>query len=142
MKKRFYLCGGISNLEFEEAANWRSVLTNTIKEVAEVPVSIFNPIYAAMVDDPAHDDIVAMKYELDILRKSDVVIAYLNDPKSLGSMAEIAIAYEHRIPILGILPNSVDMEDIHPWIIEMCDYIFDDLMDFFEYLQINYLEDF
>lgn len=136
MDKLFYLCGGISNVPVQEAATWRMMIEQLVKEESFGEIRVFNPLKIELVDDEDRRDAVAMKYELDMLRKSDLVIVYFNDPASLGSMAEMAIAYEHRIPIIGI--NSRDKK-LHPWQEEMCDYIFEDLMDFWEYIKINYL---
>ena len=136
MDKLFYLCGGITGISTQEASLWRTALKIRIEEECSGKVRAFNPLSAEPIDDICKVDSVTMRYELDILRRSSLVICYFNNPASLGSMAELAIAYERRIPILGINPNQ---EKLHPWQIEMCDYIFNNMEDFWEYLKINYL---
>ena len=136
MDKLFYLCGGMTNVSQQEASLWRTMIEELVKEQTNGNARVFNPLKAEPVDDIRKVDSVTMLYELDILRRSTLVIVYFNDPASLGSMAEMAIAYERRIPILGINSHH---KDLHPWQEEMCDYIFEDFMEFWEYLKINYL---
>jgi hypothetical protein len=59
-----------------------------------------------------------------------------NDKQSLGTMSEIAIAYDRRIPIIGF--NIAD-QDLHPWQVCMCERIFDKINDLIEYVKEFYL---
>ena len=77
-----------------------------------------------------------MEFDLNRLRKSDLIIVNFNDMYSLGTMAEIAIAYEKKIPIIGL---DVDKQELHPWQIEMTNRIFDNMSELFEYLENFYL---
>lgn len=75
-----------------------------------------------------------MELDLNKLRNSDLLIINFNDVYSLGSMAELAIAYDRRIPIIGL---NIYNEKLHPWQYEMCNRIFDDIDE-----MLNYIEDF
>ena len=77
-----------------------------------------------------------MRLDLHKLRNSDLIIANFNDMYSLGSMAEIAIAYDRRIPIIGL---NIDDQELHPWQICMCERIFNDMEDMVDYIQKFYL---
>lgn len=77
-----------------------------------------------------------MEFDLNRVRHSDLVIANFNDMNSLGTMSEIAIAYERKIPIIGL---DVDKQDLHPWQIEMCNRIFTNIGELFEYIENFYL---
>ena len=65
-----------------------------------------------------------------------MVIVNFNDMYSLGSMSELAIAYDRRIPIIGFDDNK---QELHPWQIEMCNRIFDDMDEMLDYVEDYYL---
>jgi len=122
--KRIYLAGGIMNLSFEDAYDWRRSIAYMLKE-REANFVCFNPLDHDIMQDE-------VEYDLNILRHSDLIVVNFNDPKSLGTMAEIAIAYEYRIPIIGYCSTSTDIEELHPWILHMVNEIcidFNDLID-------------
>ncbi len=108
-KKRIYLAGGIMNLPIEEAYGWRCSLVDELKE-RDLRFDCFNPLSYEEMDDE-------VEFDLNALRHSDLVVVNFNDPKSLGTMAEIAIAYEHRIPIIGYCEGNLG--DLHPWSLYM-----------------------
>lgn len=121
-KKKIYLAGGIQNLSYAEANDWRVSLQYILTQ-RELPYKCFNPLKYLVEDD--------VEFDLNALRHSDLVVVNFNDPKSLGTMAEIAIAYEHRIPIIGYCPSGAT-ELLHPWIKYMINEIcvdLDDLID-------------
>ena len=77
-----------------------------------------------------------MEFDLHRLRTSDLVIINFNDMYSLGSMAELAIAYERKIPIVGL---DINKQDLHPWEVEMCNRIFHDIDEMLDYVEDFYL---
>lgn len=77
-----------------------------------------------------------MEFDLNKVRKSDLVIVNFNDPASLGTMAELAIAYEKRIPVIGL---NEDKYELHPWQKEMCNRIFYDINEMLKYVSAYYL---
>lgn len=119
-----YLSGAITGIPFEEANEWRDKITDSLRELGEPNIHIFNPAIhftelQVQTGIATNKDI--MLTELNKLRKSDYVIYNCHYPGSLGSMAELAIAYERNIPILAF--NNSDQE-LHPWIKEMCTRVF------------------
>ena len=65
-----------------------------------------------------------------------MVIANFNDMYSLGSMAELAIAHERRIPVIGL---DIDNQDLHSWQVCMCERIFNNIDEMLDYIQDFYL---
>lgn len=122
-KHRIYLCGGISNMSIEEHNGWRLKFEEFI-ENADLydKVTVFNPVsHISELSPFKMDDKQAMDYDLHMLRNSDLIIANFNNPKSIGSACELGIAYEKRIPILGLNEQRLEL---HPWICMMSSYIF------------------
>ena len=77
-----------------------------------------------------------MRLDLHKLRNSNLVIANFNDMYSLGSMAEVAIAYDRRIPVIGL---DIDRQELHPWEVCMCERIFGNIDEMLDYIQDFYL---
>ena len=51
-------------------------------------------------------------------------------------MAEIAIAYDNRIPVIGLNEENIEL---HPWQIEFCRKIFTDFDLMLDYIEDYYL---
>jgi len=51
-------------------------------------------------------------------------------------MSELAIAYDRRIPVIGLNANK---EELHPWQFEMANRIFDDINELLDYVVDMYL---
>lgn len=138
-----YTCGGMGKFgqeHFDESNFWR-IYCKKILEGYEgnYNVTVINPNdYFSFKDDSPEYDTQREVMELDIhkLRNSDLVIINFNDKWSLGSMAELAIAYEKRIPVIGV---DVDGQKLHPWQECMCQRIFDDMDKMLDYIQNFYL---
>ena len=77
-----------------------------------------------------------MEFDLNALRHSDLVIVNFNDPKSLGTCAELAIAKELKIPVIGI---NKDKSELHPWLIEFTTRMCDDIREAVEHVVDFYL---
>lgn len=127
-KVRIYLSGGMGNLSFEEQTKWRQQVINAIKfgdyHYEKKPI-FFNPInYYNFEEVRYRSEKEVMEFDLNALRNSDLVIVNFNDPNSLGTCAELAIAYDMKIPIIGI---NKDGKKLHPWLTEftmrMCDNV-------------------
>jgi nucleoside 2-deoxyribosyltransferase len=125
---RIYLSGGMGSLSFEEQSKWRKQVTNAILfgdyNWEKKPI-FFNPVdYYNFTDVKYKTEREVVEFDLNALRHSDLVIVNFNDPKSLGTCAELAIAYEMKIPVIGI---NIDNLELHPWLVEfttrMCDSI-------------------
>ena len=134
--KTFYLGGGMTNLEPDERNGWRNEMEELCSEYYHV--NLFNPCNHWDIGDPNVNDREAMDYDIRRLRDADVLVVNFNDPSSLGTMAEIAIAYDRRKPILGICSSEEIMCKLHPWQIAMCDHFFKSVEDVCEYLAMHY----
>lgn len=142
-----YLSGGMSKYgkeNFEEGNGWRKycevVLHNFNNNSAnKYSANVINPnFYFNFSDEPPRykSEMEVMKFDLWKLVNSNLVICNFNDPSSLGTMSEIAIAYDRRIPVIGLNEEHVDL---HSWQLCMCERIFDDIDDLLDYVEDFYL---
>ena len=137
-----YLCGGMGKFgkaNFDEGNKWRRYCKRTLETYeCNYRVTAVNPNdYFNFFDEPKYatqDEV--MRLDLHKLRNSDLVIANFNDMYSLGSMAEIAIAYDRGIPVIGLNEGS---QDLHPWQVCMCERIFTDVDEMLDYIEDFYL---
>lgn len=137
---RIYLSGGMGNLSFDEQSKWRRQVMDAIKfggyDVAK-KVAFFNPVDYYNFEEVRHrSEREVMEFDLNALRNSDLVIVNFNDPKSLGTCAELAIAYEMKIPIIGINRNN---HELHPWLTEFTNRMCNDIRELVEYVVEFYL---
>ena len=124
---KIYLSGGMGSLSMEEQSKWRLQIIEEIKfncDCEKKPI-FFNPVdYYNFEEKRYKTEKEVVEFDLNALRHSDLVIVNFNDPKSLGTCAELAIAYEKHIPIIGINKSGVEL---HPWLVEfttrMCDSV-------------------
>lgn len=132
--KLIYLSGAITGIPKQESYEWRKIIKDTFEDIEPDRVHVYNPldhfsemsIYIGKLNDSEIMDVDLYK-----LRNSDFVFHNCAYSKSLGTMAEIAIAYERKIPILSF---NEKQEEIHPWLRGMISKIFtnkEELIDFF-----------
>jgi len=138
-----YLAGGISKFgkdEFEKSNSWRIRCKNILENCdSKYKVIVTNPNdYFNFYDDvPSYkSQREIMEFDLNKVRNSDLIIVDFNDVGSLGTMSEIAIAYERRIPVIGMKFYG---EKLHPWQEEMTTRIFTNMHDAMEYVKHFYL---
>ena len=137
---RIYLSGGMGSLDLEEQSKWRKQVINAILfgdyHWEKKPI-FFNPVdYYNFTDVRYKSEREVVEFDLNALRHSDLVIVNFNDPKSLGTCAELAIAYEMRIPIIGINKDKVEL---HPWLVEFTTRMCDDIREAVEHVIDFYL---
>ena len=140
MSKLVFLSGAISGITSEEAYQWRSDMKNQI-ETLEAGWKAFNPMDHFDINSlycqsryGSNEKMDDLAFDIDLakLRKSDVVICDMSRP-SLGTAAELGIAHELRIPIVGICPEN-KRGDLHPWWKHFATYLakdYEDAMIFF-----------
>ncbi|MEE1445200.1 nucleoside 2-deoxyribosyltransferase [Faecalibacillus intestinalis] len=140
---QIYLAGGMQDLSFEEQNEWRKEICRCInsrceKSLVDVkPVSIINPVdYYNFENDKHETEKEVMRFDTRLVKNSDLIIVNANDPKSIGTSMEIAIAYEHHIPVLIL---NKDIEPLHAWWIEMSDRVFRDSDSLCDYVTNFYL---
>jgi len=140
---QLYLCGGMGKFgkeNFNESNDWR-VYCKRLLENSECNFSVktINPNdYFNFKEETPKYQTQREIMELDFhkLVNSDLVIINYNDVYSLGSMAELAIAYEKRIPVIGL---NLDRQELHPWQKEMTNRIFVDMNEMIDYVEDYYL---
>jgi nucleoside 2-deoxyribosyltransferase len=129
----------MSALSFEEQSKWRNQIQDAIKfnyDCEKKPI-FFDPVkYFNFTEKRYQSEREVMEFDLNGLRNSDLVIVNFNDPKSLGTCAELAIAYEMKIPIVGI---NKDGQELHPWLIEFTSRMCTSLKEAVEYVAEFYL---
>ena len=130
----------MGNLNFEEQSKWRNQIMNAIKfgdyDYEKKPI-FFNPVdYFNFEEVKYKSQREVMEFDLNGLRKSHLVIVNFNDPKSLGTCAELAIAYEMKIPIVGI---NKDSQELHPWLECFCNRMCENLKEAVDYVVEFYL---
>jgi len=138
-----YLAGGMSKFgkdKFQMANEWRKYVKEILTENGQnIKLSIINPNdYYNFLDNPPTyaTQREVMEFDLNKVRHADLLIVNFNDIYSLGTMAEIAIAYEKKIPIIGLNKEKVEL---HPWQVEMSNRIFYDTNEMLDYVRDYYL---
>lgn len=139
-----YLAGGMGKFgkdNFDKGNTWRIYCKETLKNCeSNYIVNIINPNdYFNFKEQPRRykTQREVMEFDLNKVRHSDLIIINFNDMYSLGSMAELAIAYERKIPIIGL---DIDNQELHPWEIEMCNRIFNNIDEMLDYVEDFYLK--
>ena len=138
-----YLAGGMGKFgkeNFDEGNKWRVLCKREFEDYdSQYYVYVDNPNdYFNFVEEPQRyqSQREIMEFDLNKVRNADLIIINFNDMYSLGSMAELAIAYERRIPVIGL---DVDNKELHPWQIEMCNRIFNNIGELVDYVEDFYL---
>lgn len=135
-----YLAGGMGSLSFEEQTKWRNQVCDAIvfgEYDYDIKPYFFSPPQYYNFEETSHKtEKEVMDFDLNRLRNSDLVIVNFNDPQSLGTAMELAIAFENRIPVVGL---NKDGAELHPWLIECCSRICDDMYELVEHIVEFYL---
>ena len=130
-----YLSGGMSNLSFEEQNKWRQQVKDAILysdyDLKKNPV-FFNPVdYFNFEVNEHKTEKEPFEYDLYQLRNSDLVIVNFNAPNSIGTAMELMLAYELRIPVIGLNKDGVEL---HPWLTEIPMRICTDMRELCDYV--------
>lgn len=136
---KIYLSGSMMDSSWEEQTKWRQQVQDAIKfnyECEKKPI-FFNPVnYFNFEEVRYKSQREVMNFDLNGLRNSDLVIVNFNNPSSLGTCAELAIAYDMKMPIVGI---NKDGKELHPWLECFCDRICGSIKEAVEYVVEFYL---
>lgn len=134
-----YLAGGMTGLTQDEQVMWRKHVKKRLESCeCDYKVKVCNPVDYFNFQEKLHEtEREVMEFDLHKVRTSNLIIISFNAPQSLGTMAEIAIAYEHRIPVIGLNEKGLEL---HPWQVEMCARIFDDMGEMLDYVESFYLK--
>lgn len=131
---KIYLSGAMGSVSYEEQSKWRKQVIDAITynyDYEKKPL-FFNPVnYYNFEEVRYKTQREVMNFDLNGLRHSDLVIVNFNDPSSLGTCAELAIAYDMKIPIVGI---NKDKNELHPWLECFCDRMCESIKEAVEYV--------
>ena len=140
-----YLAGGMQKFgkkDFNESNYWRVHIEQELMKLdcgRQTRICNPNDYYSFYDNVPRYSTMrEVMEFDLNKVRNSDLIIVNFNDLKSLGTMAELAIAYEHRIPVLGLCTEE-SYSMLHPWQKEMSNRIFGDIDEMLDYVEDYYL---
>ena len=140
-----YLAGGMQKFgkkDFNESNYWRVHIEQELMKLdcgRQTRICNPNDYYSFYDNSPRYSTMrEVMEFDLNKVRNSDLIIVNFNDLKSLGTMAELAIAYEHRIPVIGLCSEE-NYPMLHPWQKEMCNRIFGDIDELIEYVVHYYV---
>ena len=137
-----YLAGGMGKFgkdNFDEGNKWRLMFKKRLESNENMNVKAINPNdYFSFIEEPPRyiSQREIMEYDLNRVRNANLIIVNFNDIYSLGTMAEIAIAYERKIPIIGLTCTN---KKLHPWQVEMCNRIFNETNELLDYVEYFYL---
>lgn len=130
----------MGNLSFEEQSKWRKNISEAIKTEgcdSDKRVSIFNPVNYYNFEINSHkSEKEIMEFDLYNLRNSNLVIVNFNDEKSIGTAMELMLAKEYNIPIIAFGTKD---KQIHPWLIECCTRVCDDMREVVDHIIQFYL---
>lgn len=136
---KIYLSGGMGSLSMEEQSRWRKQIIDEITtncHCEKKPI-FFNPVDYYNFEEKRHrSEKEIVEFDLNAVRNSDLIIVNFNDPNSLGTCAELAIAYDKHIPIVGINKDGVEL---HPWLECFCMRMCDSLREAVDYVVDFYL---
>lgn len=136
-----YLAGGMQKFgkkDFNESNYWRVHIEQELMKLdygRQTRICNPNDYYSFYDNVPRYSTMrEVVEFDLNKVRNSDLIIVnFNNDLKSLDTMTELTIAYEHRIPVLGLCTDE-NYSMLHPWQKEMSNRIFGDIDELIEYV--------
>jgi nucleoside 2-deoxyribosyltransferase len=135
---KVYLSGSMMNSSWEEQTRWRRQIRDAILCCdCSKNVHIFDPTQYYNYEEKLHkSEREVMEFELNALRKSDLVIVNLKNSNSIGTAIELAIAKELRIPVIAF---GIEDKEIHSWILECCTRVCDSMGELMVHIVDFYL---
>lgn len=130
---------------FEEGDRWRKEVDSKLFRMADLagtdkrPKMINPNSHFSFLDDTTYKTNREIK-EFDIYKAthSDLIIVNFLVSDSIGTSKEIAICHDKGIPVIGLNEQKLEL---HPWDIDDCNRIFDDMDEMLEYVVKHYLMD-
>lgn len=137
---KIYLSGAMSGVSFEEQSKWRKQIQDAIKygdyDYEKKPI-FFDPTqYYNFEEEKQKSEKEIMEFDLYNLRNSNLVVVNFNNPSSIGTAMELMLAKELNIPIIAF---GVNNQQVHPWLLEACTRICDNLGECVSYIVEFYL---
>lgn len=136
---QIYLAGGMSNLTMLEQNIWRIEIKRELENYHfDYNIKCINPVdYYNTYNSTTYDsDLEVMQFDLHKVKHSNLIIVNFNNMQSLGTMVELAIAWDRGIPIIGLNESE---QQLHPWQYCMCSKIFNNKESMLQYIKDYYL---
>lgn len=139
MRKQIYLAGAIQDINPNQARSWRDNLAVNIYNVTQGAWRCFDPCDHMNEFGEVMSADESLTYDLDQLRHSRLMVASFEfTQKSVGTLIELGVAYESRIPIVGYNPEKTEL---HPWIKAVCTHICTSENGLYQFLCDHYLNE-
>jgi len=130
---------------YHEGNQWREEVKKRLFRMADLYGAIKKPMtinpndHFSFLDNSTYISNREIK-ELDLYKAthSDLIIVNFLVNDSIGTSKEIAICHDKGIPIIGLNEQKLEL---HPWDIDDCNRIFDDMDEMLEYVVKHYLMD-
>jgi nucleoside 2-deoxyribosyltransferase len=131
----------MSGLSFEEQTKWRRRFQDAIKyggfDLNKNPIFFDPTMYYSLFEKQHKSEREVFEFDLNALRKSDLVIVNFNVPQSIGTAMELMLANELHIPIIGYNKNDFEL---HPWLECCCSRICDSFEELVTHVADFYLK--
>lgn len=135
--KSIYLSGAISGISIEEMRGWRDEIIEFVSNFSKW--KCFNPCDHLLQFRSVIPDAKSVGYDLDMLRHSRIMVVNMQfNPISVGTMIEIGVAYENKIPVVVVNPDHISL---HPWVEAIASHICDSIEDAQMCLADHYLNE-
>ncbi|MEY8352476.1 hypothetical protein AALB39_03870 [Lachnospiraceae bacterium 54-53] len=130
---------------FEEGNKWRKEVDSKLFRMTDLagapkrPTTINPNNHFSFLDNSTYKTQREIK-DFDIYKAthSDLIIVNFLVNDSIGTSKEIAICHDKGIPVIGLNEQKLKL---HPWDIDDCNRIFDDMDEMLEYVIKHYLMD-
>lgn len=147
---QIYLAGGMQGLTFDEMNGWRNKIIKSLKPQWEMDTLMFSGYPSVKCINPCDfynfetveykTQREVMEYDLHRVRTSQLIIVdFTHKPNSIGTTMELAVAREHRIPIIGVCIDNAVYDTLHPWQIECCTRLCKSYDELIEHIKKFYL---
>ena len=130
---------------YHEGNQWREEVKTKLFRMADLYGAIKRPVtinpndHYSFLDNTTYKSQREIKeFDLHKATHSDLIIVNFLVPDSIGTSKEIAICHDKRIPVIGLNEKKLEL---HPWDIDDCNRIFDDMDEMLEYVVKHYLMD-
>lgn len=138
-KFKIYLAGKMSGLTFEQMNTWRMNANLLFKDESDNKIHTINPCeyYNFEIDSNTYTEKEIMKFDLHMVKQSDLILVNLEYPDTIGTAIELFHASEvlHK-PVIGF---GLKVMVPHPWMMLCVDKMCVTLEDAVDYILDFYL---
>lgn len=137
-KPQIYLASKMSGLSFEIMNKSRLEATKLLEDyfIVQNPVNYFN----FEIDKSHYTDSEVKRFDLALVKSSQIVLLDLEYPDSIGTAIEVHMA--HDVWDIPVIAYGGDFETVHPWIKLSVTHWFETLEEAVEHILRFYLPSF